>query len=215
LILGVPNGIGANQAAVLHLGVPSVISRSFARRAIKLLGRLTDSVGEPISDAELELFAVPTSAGAPRELIARTTTQGDGSFELSVPTGPSRTLEVTYRAFSTTATYAATATVRENVGAGVILHVSPPRTTPTGKIELRGQVLGQIPKGGVLIELLVHYRGEWVPFRDPQTGRHGRFHVKYHFEGGRGVFPFRAQVRGGQQGFPYTLGYSNSSRVHT
>ena len=60
----------------------------------------------------------------------------------------------------------------------------------------------------------MHYRGHWEPFRPPHR-LHGHFHVAYQFEGGVGRFPFRAEVLGGQAGFPFTHGYSRVVDVTT
>jgi hypothetical protein len=184
------------------------------KRAFSLPGRLLNSQGQPISGADLEVLA-RTSGSSTTKLISRAVTGGDGSFTAKVPAGPSRVLEVVYRAFSADPAYAAQATVSENVQAGVQLQISPRQTTPMGKITLSGRVLGPIPKGGVVVELLVHYLGHWEPFRDPRTSRNGRFRLIYPFQGGKGRFPFRAQVHGGQAEFPFTLGYSHTLNVHT
>jgi hypothetical protein len=82
-------------------------------------------------------------------------------------------------------------------------------------IALSGRVLGPIPPQGVVVELLVHYRGHWEPFRDPRTDSRGRFRVAYQFEGGVGRFPFRALVFGRQGGFPFALGESRAVDVTT
>ena len=74
---------------------------------------------------------------------------------------------------------------------------------------------GPVPTQGVLVGLLVHYRGHWEPFRTPRTDSHGRFSVAYQFQGGVGRFPFRAQVFGGQAGFPYAHGESGTVAVTT
>jgi hypothetical protein len=212
--LGAANGLGASETAQLQLGVGRVILRTFAKRALGLPGRLLNSQGQPISGANLEVLA-RTDGSSTTKLISRAITGGDGSFTAKVPPGPSRVLEVVYRAFAGDPAYAAQAKVTENVQAGVQLHISPQRSEPEGKIKLTGQVLGPIPRHGVIVELLVHYLGHWEPFRDPRTARNGRFHLKYQFQGARGRFPFRAQVRGEQAGFPFTLGYSHTLNVLT
>ena len=95
------------------------------------------------------------------------------------------------------------------------LTVSPHRTGSEGTITLSGHVLGPVPAQGVAVELLVHYRGRWEPFRVPQTDSRGRFEVVYQFEGGIGRFPFRASVLGGQAGFPFAHGESGAVDVTT
>ena len=147
--------------------------------------------------------------------IGHASTSANGTFTASVPGGPTRTIEIAYRAFSTDASYAAVAKIAEAVEAGVKLAVSPHRTGSEGTITLSGQVLGPVPAQGVAVELLVHYRGRWEPFRVPQTDSRGRFEVVYQFQGGIGRFPFRASVLGGQAGFPFAHGESRAVDVTT
>ena len=124
-------------------------------------------------------------------------------------------IEVAYRAFSADGDYAATAKLRESVRAGLRLTVSPRTTGSEGTITLSGRVLGPVPLQGVVVELLVHYRGRWEPFRTPRTNSRGRFRVLYQFEGGVGRFPFRALAFGGQSGFPFSSGESGAVDVLT
>jgi hypothetical protein len=133
----------------------------------------------------------------------------------SVPAGPSRLIEVAYRASTGEGGYAAEAKVQESVQAGVQLDVSPSRTGPEGTITLSGQVDGHVPQQGIVVDLLVHYRGRWEPFRTPRTNSHGRFRVLYQFEGGVGRFPFRALAFAGQSGFPFSSGESGVVNVTT
>jgi hypothetical protein len=153
-------------------------------------GRLLNAQGLPIAGASLEVLQQVD--GATLELIGRARTGSDGTFVASVPGGPSRMIEIAYRAFSTDTGYAAVAKLAESVDAGVQFGVSPQRTGSEGTITLSGRVLGPVPSQGVVVELLVHYRGHWEPFRDPRTDSRGRFRVVYQFQGGVGRFPFRA-----------------------
>ena len=211
---GTSNGTGASEAAQLRLGVRRTISRSFARRALKVPGRLLDSHGHPIGGATLDILQ-QTAGSTTLKVIAHAKTRANGSFVVGVPGGPSRIIEVAYRAFSGDANYAAQAKIKESVGAGVQLNIFPRRTSPTGTITLSGRVFGPVPPQGVVVELLVHYRGHWEPFRTPRTDSNGRFEVVYQFEGGVGRFPFRAEAFGGQSGFPFTHGDSGSVDVTT
>jgi len=214
LLAGAPNGSNATADAELRLGVTGRISRPFARRALRLPGRLVNASGQPIAGATLDVLqqVVGTSHS---ERIAHARTAANGSFVASVPAGPSRLIEVAYRASTGEAGYAAEAKVQESVQAGIQLDVSPSRTGPEGTIALSGKVAGPIPPQGAIIDLLVHYRGRWEPFRTPRTNRHGRFRVLYQFEGGVGRFPFRAEVPGGQAGFPFGNGESRVVNVST
>ena len=214
LLAGEPNGSNATADAELRLGVAGRISRSFARRALHIPGRLVNATGQPIAGATLDVLqqVVGTNHSA---TIAHARTAANGSFVASVPAGPSRLIEVAYRASTGEGGYAAEAKVQESVQAGVQLDVSPSRTGPEGTITLSGQVDGHVPQQGIVVDLLVHYRGRWEPFRTPRTNSHGRFRVLYQFEGGVGRFPFRALAFAGQSGFPFSSGESGVVNVTT
>jgi hypothetical protein len=211
--LGAPNGTDASEAAQLHLGA-SRITRAFAHRGLRLAGRLLSPQEHPIGNASLDVLE-ETAGTATFKLIGHATTRADGTFVAGVPAGPSRVIEVAYRAFSADAVYAAVAKVEESVSAGVQLSVSPSRTGAEGTITLSGKVEGPVPRQGVVVDLLVHYRGRWEPFRTPRTNSHGAFRVVYQFEGGVGRFPFRALAFGGQSGFPFSSGESGAVDVTT
>jgi hypothetical protein len=211
---GNPNGARASDTANLQLGTARSIYRPFWQRALTLKGRLLDSQGQPIAAASLDVIQQLAGAAGP-EVVGHARTRSDGTFDAAVAPGRSRTIEVAYRAFSGDGGYAAQAKITEAVGAGVKLKISPRRTNSVGAITLSGMVLGPIPSRGVVVDLLVHYRGRWEPFRTPRTDAHGRFHVAYQFQGGVGRFPFRAEVLAGQADFPYAAGRSQVVNVST
>jgi hypothetical protein len=212
--VAVANGSTASHTARLSLGVKRRITRPYAHRALRATGRLLDGQGHPIVGATLDVLQ-QVSGSPSLAVIGHAKTRANGTFAAAVPGGPNRTVEIAYRAFSTDASYAATAKIAEAVKAGVKLSVSPHRTGSEGTITLSGQVLGPVPAEGVAVELLVHYRGRWEPFRVPQTDSRGRFEVVYQFQGGVGHFPFRASVLGGQTGFPFAHGESRAVDVTT
>jgi len=211
---GTPNGTGASESATIRLGVRHAFTRPFARRAFKLNGRLLDAQGHAIPGATLDITQQIVGGGATR-IIAHATTRADGTFTVRLPASASRLITVAYRAYSGDANYAAEARATELVGAGSRLKVSQSHTSPNEMIFLTGRVLGHIPPQGVVVELLVHYRGHWEPFRDPRTDSSGVFHAEYQFQGAVGRFPFRAEVLAGQAGFPYASGYSKMVNVKT
>jgi hypothetical protein len=214
LLAGAPNGANASANADLRLGVPHSIARSFARRALRIPGRLVNADGQAISGATLDVIQQVADSGR-SQLVAHARTTADGSFIAVVPAGPSRLIDVAYRASTGASAYAAEAKVQESVSAGVQLGVSPSRTGAEGTITLSGKVEGPVPRQGVVVDLLVHYRGRWEPFRTPRTNSHGAFRVVYQFEGGVGRFPFRALAFGGQSGFPFSSGESGAVDVTT
>ena len=212
--LGAPNGTVASETAELRLGIHRTISRTFAQRSFQVTGRLIGTGAHPIGGANLDVLEQIAGSQTLR-VIEHTKTRLDGTFALRVPAGPSRLVEVAYRAFTGDAGYAAEAKIEESVNAGVQLNVTPRRTGSTGTIMLSGRVVGPVPSQGVVVELLVHYRGHWEPFRDPRTNSNGRFQVAYQFQGGTGRFPFRAEVFGGQAAFAFTHGDSGAVDVTT
>ena len=109
------------------------------------------------------------------------------TFSVRLRGGPSRPIEVGYRAFSRDANYAALGRIKETVAAGVRLRISPTRTGSEGMILLSGTVEGPIPRQGTIVDLLVHYRGRWEPFRTPRTNRRGRFRVLYQLRAALGI----------------------------
>lgn len=212
--LGEPNGAAASEGARLELGQRSRLTRSFDKRALRVSGRLLNAAAAPIGNAALDLLQ-QVSGSQNWTVIGHAHTETNGTFAASVSSGPSRIVEVGYRAFSSDAGYAATAKIAERVAAGVELHVSPRRTGSEGTITLSGRVLGQVPREGVTVNLLVHYRGRWEPFRTPRTDAAGRFTVVYQFEGAIGRFPFRAEVPPSQADFAFARGLSKVVDVDT
>ena len=209
----IANGRNASSRAQLTLATPVRLTRPYARSAVTITGRLTSGQGEPIGEANLDVVEQVTT-GEP-ERVTPVLTSADGAFTVRLSRGASRTLTIGYRAFSTEAGESSEAKVSETVSAGVQLHVSPQRTNPGGTITISGAVSGPVPHGGVLVVLLVHYRGAWVAIRTPRTERNGHFAVRYRFQGAVGRFPFRAQAPGGQTGFPYESGSSAAIAVRT
>lgn len=212
--LGAANGSGASQGAELPLDGPKAISRTFTRRAVTLEGQLVNSAGAPIAGALLDVLAQPAGSST-SNVVATVRSTPSGHVAVRVPGGPSRAITIAYRAFSGEPGYSAQATVKESVQAGVQMHITPRRTSPAGSIAITGTVSGPMPRRGVVVTLLVHYRGQWQPFRDPHTDANGHFHVRYHFQGAIGSFPFRAEVLGEQAGLPYATGDSPSISVRT
>jgi hypothetical protein len=212
--LGQPNGIAASEGARLRLGQHGRLTRSFAKRALGISGRLMSAQGQPIGGATLELLQ-QTASSPGLKLIGHVKTSATGTFVARVPAGPSRTIAVAYRAFSGDGAYAATARIIESVDAGIQLGISPRRTGSEGAITLTGHVLGPVPPQGVSVDLLVHYRGHWEPFRTPRTDAAGHFTVVYQFEGARGRFPFRAEVPPSQADFAFGRGFSGVVDVLT
>jgi hypothetical protein len=210
---GTPNGTTPSESAQLHLETPASLRRAFASRAFQLTGQLQNTTGAPIADATLAISQ--QTSNNTTQLIAYTRTGPNGAFSVRIPAGPSRTIQVAYRAYSSDTSYAAQANIKETVNAGIQLDINPRHTGPESTITITGTAQGPIPPQGTIVELLVYYRGHWEPIRTPRTNTHGYFHVAYKFQGAIGHFPFRAEVPAGQTNFPYTTGHSNTINITT
>lgn len=211
LALGAANGTGASEQASLTIDAPTRIVRTPAHSPLSVRGVLRSGQGAPIAGASID--AIEQNAGAEPRVLMHTRTAADGSFQATIPSGPSRVVSFAYRAFAGDLGYAASGSLTETVSAAVTLRVGPRHTSSTGTIVLSGQVAGPVPREGVIVELLVRYHGAWEPFRTPRTGDDGRFSVRYRFQGATGRFPFRAQVPKGQAGYPYAEGHSPTVNV--
>jgi 5-hydroxyisourate hydrolase-like protein (transthyretin family) len=209
---GAANGAPASNSAVLTPVSPGSISRSYNDSAFRVSSRLLDANGQPIAGARIDVLQ-RVAETSQTQLVARAITGADGSFSVLVPSGPSRMIDIAYRAFAGDPVYAAQTEVFESVAAGVQLRITPRRTTPTGAVVFAGRVLGPIPSHGVVAEVLVYYQGQWQPIRTPRTSSTGCFRLVYQFHQAYGQFPFKAGVREGQVGFPYRGGYSRAVEV--
>jgi hypothetical protein len=210
--VGAPNGTPAAETALIQLAGSHTIYRSFAKRAFTLTGRLTENQGNPISGATLDVLQ-QIAGTSTLSLVKHATTNSSGAFAVTVPAGPSRRIEIAYRAYTGDPGYTTTAAVAETVRAGVQLHVTTITGGPNGTILLSGRVSGPIPPQGALVQILVHWRGHWELIRNPRTHPDGTFHVAYQFQGDIGRFPFWAEIPAGQVNFPYSTGYSNIVNV--
>lgn len=214
---GAANGTPASETPILHLTgskklhLPNV-HLPYAHRAFTFEGTLTDSQGHPIAGATLDVLQqISTSSNL--VLVKQVQTGQAGTFTAAIPAGPSRRIEIAYRAFANDPNYTTTATVDETVNAGVQLHVNTHNTTSTGTITLTGKVAGPIPPLGTIVNLLVYYHHQWVTIRTPRTNSHGTFHIPYQFQGATGHFPFQIEIPAGQANFPYASGHSNKINI--
>ena len=94
------------------------VKRGFTRSALTLSGTLRNSVGVPAPGVPLTLLARNAGLGD-EQVLARTTSDAAGHWELTAPPGPSRALTITYGSGTNGAI-----TIRQTVTAGLSLRVS-------------------------------------------------------------------------------------------
>jgi hypothetical protein len=94
------------------------VKRAFTRSGLTLSGTLRNSAGVPAPGVPLTLLA--RNAGLGDELVlARTTSDASGHWELTAPPGPSRALTITYGSGTS-----GTVTIRQTVTPGLSLRVT-------------------------------------------------------------------------------------------
>jgi 5-hydroxyisourate hydrolase-like protein (transthyretin family) len=191
----------ASTGAVLSPIRPASISRPYSHSSFRVSSRLLDETGQPIPNARVDILQ-QVNGSSQMKVIGSTLTRADGSLSATIPAGPSRLIDLAYPT-SERRGYATQTEMLETVTAGLRLRITPLHTSPTGTVQLEGQVLGVLPAHGVVVEVLVYYLGQWQPIRTPRTGPDGRLRLNYRFHQATGQFPFRLRVRYGQIGFPY------------
>ena len=206
-------GVAVVPGAVLAPVAPGAVVRPYERSGLRLASRLTDGYGRPVAGATVQVLQrVQGQAGW--ALVGTAVTGLDGGFVAVVAPGPSRTIDLAYGPVEG-GVFVAQAEVFETVQAELSLQASPVRTGPEGSVTLEGRVMGDVPAGGVVVEVLVYYQGGWQPIRTPRSDGRGRVRVAYRFHQAYGRFPFRLRVRRGQIGFPYGDGVSRWVEVDT
>jgi hypothetical protein len=138
-------------------------------------------------------------------------TGSDGRFAIRLAPGPSRTVQAVF-AGSGARARAVSRPLELAVRSGVSLRASASVAAVGGRpVVFSGRVDGEIPAGGLPVELQFHLPGlPWTEFRTVQSDGRGRFRYPYRFsdDDSRGVrFLFRAQVEP-LAGWPYETGSS-------
>jgi hypothetical protein len=213
---GEPNGVGASRLAELSVGRaghPASVLRYRARTTLR--GRLQVPSGAPISGAVVRIHVLTALRGARWRDAGSVTTDAQGRFRYVAGAGPSRSLRMTYHAFSLDPEPAATTGVDLRVRAGLAFSVRPRRVSSRGLITFRGKLLGGPGRAGNQVALYaVARRGrDRVPVAVVRTDRRGRFRFAYRFRRTFAPFTYRFRAKlPTQPGYPYV---GTSSRTVT
>lgn len=146
----------ASLTAAIHAASKPKVSHSSitldlgARAGVR--GTLRDSRGAPVGGALLRIVAERDSGG--RRLLDEVRTAADGTYSLPLGTDVSRTVSVNYDGDASRGV--ATATVRQNVRAGVSMRLSADRVRRGGRLYASGRVkllTAAVPPRGVPVEV--------------------------------------------------------------
>ncbi|HEX8121219.1 MAG TPA: hypothetical protein VF549_08135 [Solirubrobacteraceae bacterium] len=206
------NGRGATHDARLVATLPGGARKRnvpFTARTL-IAGRLTDKNGHAIEGALLQLTTRASSAGANAVPLGTIVTGADGGFAYTVPPGPSRRIEVAYRASLGDTSPAVTAAVRVAVRARVSLRV---RAARPGRVTWMTGRLRYLPRPGVQIQIQALDGRRWRTFDTTTTRRGGRFRFGYRFKVTATGRAFQLRVVVASPIYPFARGASRRVRV--
>ncbi len=199
-----------SSGVVKAFGTASALSRTYARSAVPLAGRLLDVRGGGLGGHTLELVQTVVRSGtATRTTVATVLTAGSGRFALRAPRGPSRALQVVDPTCGSVGPIVAER-VRGSLAAKTTTHHV--RNRQTARFE--GRALGGYLGGGIPLELQVKVGRQWRDVKHMTSDRRGRFKVAYRFQRTfvRYTYVFRVVSRAGGA-WPYLPASSRTVKV--
>jgi len=216
LAVGKPQRVRARDAngKETHRTVLRVNPRTNFGRTIPLRGRLTMPGGNPLAEADVEVWERVDLPGAGWRPVGVVRTSRTGRFRFKALRGPSRTLKFRYPGTATIRSRAAE--VELGVRASSSFRVNRSRVVNGEEVRFHGRLKGrQSGDTGKLLYLQVYTRGRWSTFATPRANSiSGRWSEPYRFSATRGVVRYRFRVLIPREAsFPYETGTSRSVRV--
>lgn len=184
------------------------------RRPVRIVGTLTTSSGQPVVGARLAVIS-KVSGRTAEQLDGFQTTDTNGKVSLLLPAGPTRTVRLTYYAFSDSRASTDSAAVVAIARTGLTLRVSPRRARAGQLVSLTGRVTKEgLPARGVIAVMQGYQAGlGWRTFRTVRvSGSSGRYATRYRLRYSSNRLRFRVVVRN-QEGYPYATTVSRSYTV--
>jgi hypothetical protein len=181
-------------------------------RRVEITGRLTNSGGQGIPDAEVQVLSRLEARS--EQLDDRLRTDAAGNYRYIAAGSASRVLRFVY--LGSQMILPSQSEVRVEVPATSSLHVSPRRVLNGQSVRFTGRVRTlPIPEGGKFVELQVRLRTGWQTIRSGRTNQAGRWVLPYQFGRsiGRVHFDFRIKLAH-EAGYPFAEGVSRRLRVH-
>ena len=173
---------------------------------VTLHGTLTCGAA-PIRAAVINIASAPL-AGSTLASTGEVITATDGSFAYVAPSGPSRNLTATYRAYADDSQPAVTATAKLSVTPQISLKIAPRSTRNHMRIMWRGKVNGgPIPAAGLPLDLQYRDGKRWRTFDQVRAKRDGTFTYRYTFQRTTRATTYTFRVAlpaGGVVGYPYS-----------
>jgi hypothetical protein len=206
---------GPQQATAMSAGLetrsggvrPSAVVRSDESATVR--GQLI-APGGGVGGATVCLYERVAVPGQGRSLVERRFTRPDGTFQIPVDPGPSRTFDVVYRFNNQTVEK------RQLILDSIVvptLKVNPKKLS-NGKTTRFGGAIPQPYAGNRAISLQARAGQKWRTFKQLKSNDEGRFKGRYKFTHtqGRVRYTFRVRVKQ-QNGYPYLPGTSKKKKV--
>jgi hypothetical protein len=180
-------------------------------RPLRLSGRLQNSDGQPIHDAEI--LVLSRTAGAAEQLAATLRTDAQGNFTHVTRASSTQTLRFVYQ--GTAVTLPSQSEVTVAVPATSTIQARPRRLRNGRTVRFAGRVRSvPIPPAGKLVELQVVLSGDWQTFRTTYTDAAGEWTVPYRFERTCGLTRYRFRARlPAEAGYPFESGVTRGVNV--
>ena len=166
---------------------------------VTVRGSLLADGGQPLDDAELQVFARPSFGGGEERLVGLVRTRKNGRFTYRTRAAASRVLR--FRFAGTRRIVGANREVDLQVAAGTTLRASD-RTVRVGEtVMFSGRLQTRpAPAGGKLVEVQAFFRDQWRTFSTVRTDARGRWtlplRVQRHGWRGSLRLPRAAALRG-------------------
>jgi hypothetical protein len=173
-------------------------------RSTTVSGWLGTIQGNALGGQRVAILSAPNNGSERFSLAGTATTQPSGNWQMRLPPGPSRLIEVVFPGSSALAA-TVSAPVTLIVPASLTLSLHPRVTHWTGTIWISGRLRGgYIPPSGELVVLKVGWRGGSAEIGHLYVGADGRFRVGYTFLRGSGTETYRIWASSARESdYPY------------
>jgi hypothetical protein len=167
---------------------------------LRISGRLENRDGQPIPNAEVQVFS--RSATTPEQLVGIVSTDGDGRYTYEALADATRTLRFVYA--GTPVMLPAQGEVTLLTSAASEFRASPRRLNNGQSVRFSGRLQSlPAPPAGKLVELQVVLSGRWQTFRTTRTRADGQWVIRYRFRRTCGLLRYRFRAR-----LPAEAGYT-------
>jgi hypothetical protein len=179
-------------------------------RAVKILGQLVLSAGQPLQGVPITVTSTPIGRGAVPYVEGTTMVGANGRFTIRLGAGPARTAALRFP--GAPGGMPAERRLKLGVVASSTITASRLRLNRPGLVRFSGRVRGGVGRNLVVV-LQGKEGGKWRTFADTRTRKRGRWSVGYRFSGRPGSYPIRARIRR-QANLHYKTGHSKRVTVH-